>query len=182
MVLRAGAGYGGCDKTDPSYFAPAYYKVFATVMNDTSWNTLATDTYSLLSTLQGKMSGLVPNWTDSSGTIPSGDDGKYGPDASRTPWRIETDYVWNGEAKAVTFLDNVVKYVDANGGVQRLLSPNSTYRGPLGLSAVHKDAKKAKDYSDAWLTTSVDDTTYFPGTLRPIYMLLATQKFSKGCY
>lgn len=182
LVLRAGAGYGGCSKTNPSYFAPAYYKVFATVSGDTSWNTLATDSYALLSTVQGKMNGLVPNWTDQSGNIPSGDDGKYGPDASRTPWRIATDYVWNGETKAATFLDNVIKYVDSNGGVQRSLSPNSTYRGPLGLSAVHKDATKAKDYADAWLTTSVDDTTYFPGTLRPIYMLLATQKFSKGCY
>jgi len=182
LVLRAGAGYGGCDKTNPSYFAPGYYKVFASVTNDSSWTTLANDSYSLLSTVQGKMNGLVPNWTDQNGNIPSGDDGTYGPDASRTPWRIATDYVWNGEQKAVAFLDNVVKYVDGNSGVQRSLSPNSTYRGPLGLSAVHKDATMAKEYADAWLTTSVDDTTYFPGTLRPIYMLLATQKFSKGCY
>ncbi len=181
LVLKPGDNFGGCDRTNPSYIAPGYYKVFATVSGDTSWNTMATDGYSLLSTLQGKMNGLVPNWTDQSGTIPSGADGEYGPDAPRTPWRVATDYVWNGEAKAVTFLDKVATYIDGNKGVQRLFAPNSAYRGGLGLSGLQATSAKAQEYTDAWLTTSVDDGTYFPGTLRPVYLLLAAQKFSKGC-
>jgi endo-1,4-beta-D-glucanase Y len=181
MVLKPGDTFGGCDRTNPSYIAPGYYKVFATAANDTSWNTMATDGYALLSTLQGKMNGLVPNWTDSSGTIPGGTDGEYGPDAPRTPWRVATDYVWNGEAKAVTFLDKVATHIDSNKGVQRLFDPNSAYRGGLGLSGLQKTSAKAQEYTDAWLTTSVDDGSYFPGTLRPIYLLLAAHKFAKGC-
>jgi hypothetical protein len=164
-VLRAGANFGGCDRTNPSYFSPAYYKVFATLdtAGAATWTALANDSYTLLATLQGKMDGLVPDWTDSSGNLVDGD---YGPDASRTPWRIATDYVWNNEAKAVTFLGNVASYVEAHGGVARTLDPNSTYRGPLALSGLPQGATTAKTYADAWLTTAVDDQTYFPGTLR----------------
>lgn len=181
LVLRAGAGFGGCDRTNPSYFAPAYYKVFASVTGDQSWNTLANDSYALLATVQANKNGLVSDWTNSSGTIPSGTEGEYGPDASRTPWRIATDYAWNNESKAVTFLNGVSTWVEGQGGVQRALEPNSTYRGPFGLSGLPKGGTTAKAYVDAWLTTAVDDTTYFPGTLRPIYLLLAAHKFPKGC-
>jgi|GEM_PF-1277920 len=179
-VLRAGANFGGCDRTNPSYFSPAYYKVFATLdtAGAATWTALANDSYTLLATLQGKMDGLVPDWTDSSGNLVDGD---YGPDASRTPWRIATDYVWNNEAKAVTFLGNVASYVEAHGGVARTLDPNSTYRGPLALSGLPQGATTAKTYADAWLTTAVDDQTYFPGTLRLLYLLLATQQFADGC-
>jgi endo-1,4-beta-D-glucanase Y len=180
-VLQPGAGFGGCNETNPSYFAVGYFKAFASLSSDSGWTTLANDSYSLLSTLQGKMSGQVPDWTDSSGTPESGDRGKFGPDASRTPWRVATDYVWNNEAKAVTFLNNFSKYVESNGGVSRLFTPNSNFRGGSGLSGLPQASAKAQEYTDAWLQTSVDDTTYFPGTLRLVYMLLAANKFPKGC-
>ena len=180
-VLMPGAGYGGCSRTNPSYFAPGYYKVFASLTGDSTWTNLADDSYTLLANLQSQMSGLVPDWTDSSGTIPSGTEGQYGPDASRTPWRIATDYVWNGDPRAVTFLGNVSNYVQAHQGVARSLSPNSTYRGPLALSGLPLGTTAAKTYADGWLTTVVDDTTYFPGTLRLVYLLLATQNFPNGC-
>lgn len=180
-ILKPGDNFGGCDRTNPSYFAPAYYKVFASLTGNSTWTDLANDSYELLASLQGSMSGLVPNWTDSNASIPGGTDGQYGADASRTPWRIATDYAWFGEQRAVTFLDNVSSYVDDNGGIARLFSPNSNYRGGLALSALHQDAAKAQRYTDAWLTTSVDDTSYFPGTLRAVYMLLAAQQFSSGC-
>jgi len=181
MVLKPGDNFGGCDRTDPSYVAPGYFKVFATLANDTSWTTLANDSYTLLSTLQTQMSGLVPNWSDGMGTPATGDDGKYGPDASRTPWRVAVDYAWFNEPKAATFLNAVATYVDANGGIARLFEPNSAYRGGLAMSGLPATSAKAQAYTDAWLQTSVDDDTYFPGTLRPIYMLLLADKFAKSC-
>ncbi|MEI9953185.1 MAG: glycosyl hydrolase family 8 [Pseudomonadota bacterium] len=59
-VLKPGDNFGGCDRTNPSYIAPGYYKVFATFTNDTSWNTVASDGYELLATLQAARGGLVP--------------------------------------------------------------------------------------------------------------------------
>ena len=181
MVLKPGDNFGGCDRTNPSYIAPGYYKVFATFTSDTSWNTVASDGYKLLATLQAAQNGLVPNWSNGSGAPATGDDGKYGPDASRTPWRVATDYAWFNEPKAATFLNNVATYVDANGGVARLFVPNSAFRGGLAMSALPAAASKAQAYTDAWLQTAVDDNTYFPGTLRPLYMLLLANKFPKSC-
>ena len=180
-VLKPGDNFGGCDRTNPSYIAPGYYKAFATFTNDSSWNTVASDGYKLLASLQTAQNGLVPNWSNASGTPATGDDGKYGPDASRTPWRVATDYAWFNEPKAATFLNNVASYVDANGGVARLFVPNSAFRGGLAMSALPAASTKAQEYTDAWLQTSVDDNTYFPGTLRPLYMLLLANKFPKSC-
>jgi hypothetical protein len=180
-VLKPGDNFGGCDRTNPSYIAPGYYKAFATFTNDTSWNTVASDGYALLSTLQAAQNGLVPDWTSASGTPASGTEGQYGPDASRTPWRVATDYAWFNEPKAVTFLNNLASYVDANGGVARLFEPNSAFRGGLAMSALPTGGTKAQAYTDAWLQTAVDDNTYFPGTLRPLYMLLLANKFPKSC-
>lgn len=184
LLLKPG-NFGGCNgterQTDPSYLAPGYFKVFAELTGDTAWTKLVDDGYSLLATLQGKMNGLVPDWCDPSGNIPSGDHGQYGPDASRTPWRVATDYVWFAEPRAKTFLDNVATYVESAGGVARAQTPNSNYRGALAMSALPKDAVTAQAYVDAWLTTSVDDESYFPGTLRPVYMLLLANQFPHEC-
>jgi endoglucanase len=181
MVLKPGDNFGGCDRTNPSYVAPAYYKVFATLTNDPSWTTLADDGYTLLTTLQGAQGGLVPDWSDAVGTPAAGTEGMYGPDASRTPWRIATDYAWFNEPRAVAFLNALAAYVDAQGGVARLFEPNSAFRGGLAMSALPAVSAKAQEYTDAWLTTSVDDNTYFPGTLRPLYLLLLAHQFPNGC-
>ncbi|HEU5075641.1 MAG TPA: glycosyl hydrolase family 8 [Polyangiaceae bacterium] len=84
---------------------PATTPVFESQTGDTTWSDLVDDGYTLLSTLQGKMGGLVPDWSDADGNPQTGDRGQYGPDASRTPWRIASDYVWNAEPRAVSFLD-----------------------------------------------------------------------------
>lgn len=181
VVLKPGDNFGGCDRTNPSYVAPGYYKVFATFTNDTSWNTLAGDGYELLAALQAAQSGLVPDWSNAAGTPAAAEEGQYGPDASRTPWRVATDYAWFNEPRAATFLNNLSTYVDANGGVARLFEPNSNFRGGLAMSALPAASAKAQEYTDAWLTTSVDDDTYFPGTLRPLYMLLLAHRFPKAC-
>jgi endo-1,4-beta-D-glucanase Y len=183
-LLKPGS-FGGCNGTerqvDPSYLATGYFKVFASLTGDAAWTSLVDDSYSLLSAAQAKMNGLVPDWSDPSGNPPSGDRGKYGPDASRTPWRIAADYAWYGEARAVTFLDKVAAYVEAQGGIDKALAPASNYRGGLAMSGIHKDAATAQRYTDAWLTTSVDDGTYYPGTLRPLYLLLLANQFPNAC-
>lgn len=181
-VLKPGDNFGGCNQANPSYFAPAYYKAFLDLTGDETWTDLIDDDYVWMETMQARQGGLVPDWADADGNPEAGSRGQYGPDASRTPWRIATDYVWNDEPRAVTFLDNLSAYVDGNGGVGRMFAPNSNFRGAMSMSALHQDPSKAQTYANDWLTTSTDDGTYFPGTLRPIYMLLAAHRFDKSCY
>ncbi len=184
LLVKPG-NFGGCNgserHTNPSYLATGYFKVFATLTGDNTWTTLVDDSYAHLAALQPKMDGLVPDWADPNANIPSGDYGRYGPDASRTPWRVATDYVWFNEGRAVTYLDNVAAYVEASGGISRSQTPNSNYRGGLAMSALPKDATMAQEYVDEWLMTSVDDESYFPGTLRPVYMLLLANQFPHTC-
>jgi endo-1,4-beta-D-glucanase Y len=76
LVLLPDDAWGGCNDTDtridPSYFAPAYYRLFATAFpaQATSWNTLLEDTYTLYAAYQ-TASPLVPDWD----TFPYGDGG-----------------------------------------------------------------------------------------------------------
>lgn len=181
-VLKPGNGFGGCMETDPSYIAPAYFKVFGSLTNDSVWQTLTDTGYQLLEANQTRKNGAFSDWSsDSGGTSAGSHSDDFGPDASRVPWRLATDYVWNGEARATALLDKFAAYVDAQGGPARAFTPNSNYRGGSAFSVIHKDAATAAKYRDAWLMTSADDDGYFPGTLRVVYMLLAANQFPQAC-
>jgi len=108
-----------------SYFAPAYYKLFAKIdtANTTNWtNTVDTMyqvlTASLNSANGNTNNGLVPAWCDSSGK-PNG--GAFGPgagpsptnyqyDSCRMPFRIGLDWCWNGEVRAQTYVSLTSKF------------------------------------------------------------------------
>jgi endo-1,4-beta-D-glucanase Y len=98
-----------------SYFAPAYYKVFAKVdtTNTSNWNTLTTTMYGVLaaslnSSNGNTTNGLVPAWCDTSGKPNAGAFGatggasptNYQYDSCRTPFRIGLDYCWTGDTNA----------------------------------------------------------------------------------
>ena len=103
-----------------SYFAPAYYKIFAkidTTEPTRNWTALTDTMYTVLSASLNASNGntnngLVPAWCDSTGK-PNGS--AYGPtggpsptnyqyDACRTPFRIGLDYCWNGETRAQAYV------------------------------------------------------------------------------
>jgi hypothetical protein len=51
------------------------------------------------------------------------------------------------------------------------------------ISGLPQASAKAQSYTDAWLMTSSerDDDSYYPGTLRLVYMLLLSNTFPGGC-
>jgi endo-1,4-beta-D-glucanase Y len=168
---------------NPSYFALGYWHVWATYVGDTFWNTLATDAYTALAAYQtlsisGSTGALVPNWGTISGTAT---DANYGYDACRTPWRVATDYVWFETAAAKTFLQNVSIYVDSKNGVANVpFDKNSAFIGAFALSGMAVSQAKADQYLNDWLSATVDDTPYFQGALKGVYLLLANQNFPRG--
>jgi len=182
-VIKPGDNFGGCDETNPSYVAPAYYRIFQQITGNAVWGTLLSSGYTLLSGNQTRKSGVFSDWSNDTGGLATAgnhsDD--FGPDASRVPWRVATDYIWNGEARALPILDAFRQRVATEGGPQRAFEPNSMFRGASAFSAMTSDAATAKEFTEAWLLTAIDDETYFPGTLRPLYLLLAANQFSKGC-
>jgi endo-1,4-beta-D-glucanase Y len=181
-VLRPGDTWGGCSdpnnmgKVNPSYFAPGYYRVFATIdtANASFWLKLASDSYTLLANYQSQMNGLVPDWANVNGTLGGG----YGYNACRTPWRVAMDYLWNCTPAAKTFLDKVSAYVDSQGGVGTVpFDKNSAFLGAFALSGMAVSQSKLDTYVSSWISTQKDDTPYFQGTLLVLYLETASGQF-----
>ena len=190
-VLRPGDGVGGCSDPDPgkqrinpSYFAPAYYKVFAHYFpaQASTWTALADGSYQLYALYQARMDNLVPDWSGPDG---SDEASVYGRDACRTPWRVATDYAWTGDTRAKTFMQNVASWVDAHGGLPAAVGAlpnganefNSAFVGSFALAGGY-DQGKFDGYMSGWLNAELDDAVYYPGTLRVLYLLVAAGKFS----
>ncbi len=181
-VLRPGDAFGGCSdpsdqRINPSYFSPGYYKVFAHYFPDqsSSWSALGDGSYQLYAIYQARMSNLVPDWSGPDGS----DDGSlYWYDACRTPWRVAVDYAWTGDTRAKSFLQNVSSWVDQNGGLPKAAQQqNSAFVGAFALAGGYEQGK-FDGYVNAWLNAEVDDTPYYQGTLRVLYLLVAAGKFS----
>ena len=104
-VLKPGDNFGGVSQTNPSYFAPSYYRIFGQVTgNAAGWQKVIDKSYQILAATTGSY-GLVPDWCDASGSRLMG--GAFGYDACRTPWRIALDYCQNAEPRAKAYLDKV---------------------------------------------------------------------------
>jgi endo-1,4-beta-D-glucanase Y len=134
--LKAGNTLGGKNLINPSYFAPAFYKFFATVdaANATRWNALAANCYTQLGNISGT-NGLVPAWCNSNCTIRGSgglnfvDELLYQYDSHRMPWRIGLDQCWNGDANAVAYLDRVVGFFASASDTEGLSSLLDVYTG-----------------------------------------------------
>ena len=187
VVLRPGDNWGGCTesptkgKVNPSYFSPGYYRAFATVdtANATFWTKLATDSYTLLAQYQTVMNGLVPEWGFSDGTVESN---TYDYNACRTPWRIAMDFMWYCTPEAKTFLQKISTFVDGKGGVTKTgYASNSAFIGAFADSGIAISQAKIDGYVTSWMTaTGIDDTPYFQGTLRRLYLLVAGGQMLSG--
>jgi endoglucanase len=86
---------------NPSYLAPAAYRLFARVTRDARWTDVATGSYIVLESVcrDGSSARPIPDWirwTSRAQWSPEGRDGppRSGWDAIRVPWRIATDLIW----------------------------------------------------------------------------------------
>ena len=119
-VLRPGDSFGGFGKTNPSYFAPAYYRVFGEITgNVDGWNAVIDSSYQVIeNSLDEKYgnadNGLVPAWCEFRGA-PAPPVKHFQYDSIRTPFRIGQDYCWNGEPRAKASLDKVNAFFGAIG-------------------------------------------------------------------
>jgi endo-1,4-beta-D-glucanase Y len=97
--------------TNPSYFAPAWYRVFATAdtANAAAWTALANNTYTNLGNISASSAqGLYGAWCSNNCSIPASNQGSqnsttdmiYQYDSHRIPFRIGLDFCWNGATAA----------------------------------------------------------------------------------
>ena len=164
-LLKPGDTWGGSALTDPSYFSPAYFRVFAVVSGDLVWaRDIIDKNYAVLASISGA-NGLVPDWTTDSAVVNMGfltsagtaggssssgfDNSHYGYDAARTPWRIAMDWCFNKEPRAQAYLMKVGGFFNPmasnignigdgyalNGSVSSS-NHNMAFIGPIGVAGM----------------------------------------------
>jgi endo-1,4-beta-D-glucanase Y len=141
------------DVTNPSYFAPAYYRVFGQVTGKTQdWSKVVDSSYAIIAkslnaTSGNANNGLVPAWCDSNGTPVvafSGAPTNFQNDSTRTPFRVGQDYCFFGEARAKSYLAKISAFY-AEVGVANITNgynldgtpnPDKSYPGLQAASFV----------------------------------------------
>jgi len=180
FLKPAHTGLDSCQNV--SYASPAYYRAFAKKKTDQAafWNKLANDSYVQLARSANGSTGLVPNWSNLQGGAgcggkPNGD--RYGYDAARAPWRVATDYVWNGTPAAKDCLGKLVTWVDGPAGgitaIGDLYQLGGAKEGPEPqlhlhgrLRARRHVAKPSQGRFVRYGLRSISDNTYFEESLR----------------
>jgi len=126
-IVKLGACWGGWDCNNPSYHAPAAYRVMRDFMKNygpslgmgtegasyvSKWNTVIDTSYKVLLADQCDNTGLTTNWyvpnqgnpaaVGSTGCGGSGTPSdQYGAEAARGSWRVALDWIWYGDEDTV---------------------------------------------------------------------------------
>ncbi len=125
-ILAPGAGRGGYDFVNPSYFSPAFYKIFAKIDTLNNWQSVVDQSYNIIKKNPGYSQGLIPDWMRPDGNFYNGSLG-YNPylngraffkDAIRTLWRIAIDAVWFNDPRAKAYLNNALNFINEKGGAK----------------------------------------------------------------
>jgi endo-1,4-beta-D-glucanase Y len=194
-TLKPGDTWGGTPLTNPSYFSPAYFRVFAAVAGDPNWSGAIIDkNYALLAKVGGT-NGLVPDWTNNMGavntTLTEGGsnfvNNNYGYDAARTPWRIAMDWCFNGEQRAHDYLAKVGAFFNGVGatnigdgyalsGSQSSGNKNMAFIGPAGVSGM-AGFQSLLDGAFTYGANGGGDQSYYPASLRMVTMLMMSGNF-----
>lgn len=120
-ILKPGDQFGGSSLVNPSYFSPAYYRIFATLDagQSTFWNNAVTKGYEIINLADKNKNGFVPDWCDANGNTGVGGASQYKDggkffffDAIRTPWRSAIDVLWHGSTTAAAGAAYVTRLTD----------------------------------------------------------------------
>ena len=183
-MLKPGDSWGGSTATFPDYFSPAYFRVFAKATNNPNWSGAIIDrNYAILAAVSGEH-GLVPDKTTSSYDISA----NYSYDACRTPWRIAMDYCFNGEPRALAYLDKVGPFFDKIGannivdgyapsGSQTSNYKNMAFIGPAGVAGMAGHPALLDGAFAFGAANSGDPTSYYAQSLRVLTMLMMSGNF-----
>jgi endo-1,4-beta-D-glucanase Y len=184
-MLKAGDQWGDVDVTNPSYFAPAYFRVFGQITGQVdSWNQVIDANYAILARSLNAASGnasngLAPAWCDSSGTpveAYAGAPTHFQNDATRVPFRIGQDYCYFGEPRAKEYLALIGAFY-AGVGVANIVDGYDLDGTPRPERAV--GGLQAASFVGPAGVAGMSDPT-FQKLIDDAHAALATQKLTAG--
>lgn len=195
-VLKPGDMWGGSKATNPSYFAPGYYRVFSKFSKDKRWLRVADKCYEIIFKSWNENTGLVPDWCNSEGGSAANvgwarEQGTaYLYDAARTPWRIALDYIWFGDTNALAYCLKVSDFVKARtiyrirdgyrlDGTRIGTNHNSTFIGTFGVGTMATNKNYQRLTEQAYYENmKVWSNTYFNDCLRLLTLLVQSGDFN----
>ena len=129
-ILEGGDGFNNANELNPSYFAPSYYRAFASVDSGDNWMGVLDECYTILQAGQGSY-GLIPNWVNTSGAgignVDSTNGPNFGYDACRTPFRVGIDYCLNGDTRAQSYAGLISTFYSSKSTASSLSGINDGY-------------------------------------------------------
>ena len=162
---KNGSSWGNDQSLNISYFAPAYYRVFANVTGEQKWGKDVVDycyqviDQNLNDSNGNKTNGLVPAFSQANGSPAVAGPGQslafnYQYDSCRTPFRIGLDACWAHDDRAVSYVGKTSAFFGAIGaanivdGYELNGTPKPQYPdgfnglsaafiGPAGVGAMH---------------------------------------------
>ncbi|NLY88416.1 MAG: hypothetical protein GX085_02180 [Firmicutes bacterium] len=192
-IVKGGDHWGGAEVTNPSYFAPAYYKIFQEYTGNPGWSRVVDAGYEMIARLNEKTgagrTGLLPDWTRANGTPAPGFRFDYTYDACRVPLRLAMDAMWFGDRRALAQLAKVNSFFERIGASKikagytldgRVVHDWSDvcFTGPAGAAALFSSDQ---DYRrEIWeQTVAMDDPgAYYQSSLRLLSLLLISGKLA----
>ncbi len=189
--------------TRPSDFMTDHFRAFGRVTQSSDWDAVVDAHYSLVATMQGswsKETGLLPDFISDTNTsapkparadfLEGGNDGNYAWNSCRVPWRLGTDFVVSGEARAksaLTALNAWVRKATGNspGKIDAGYLLNGTpttasienalaFVAPFGVSAM-VDASNQAWLDAIWkliVSRGVNDDNYFGNSIKLLTMIV----------
>jgi endo-1,4-beta-D-glucanase Y len=204
-MLKAGDTWGDVDITNPSYFAPAYFRVFGRVTGkEAEWNRVVASSYDVieasLNAQNGNQdNGLVPAWCTSTG-VPTeayaGAPTHFQQDSTRTPFRVGQDYCYFGEPRAKAYLEkitsfyqgvgvaNIVDGYDLDGTPRPERATNglqtASFVGPAGVGAMNDPVNQMfidEAYAAVATLELTAGTIYYQKSWTALSLLMLTGNF-----
>ncbi len=189
LVLRPGDTFGGCDKTNTSYWMPGYYRLFAQLTGDAFWNQAVRDTYALVYANRNGTTGLMSNETDQFGNV-VGDYPVVDYNGCRTPWRFVTDYLWWGAPEAKEETDRITDWAERRGisSIPDGLfmdgrtvpghnwTQSNPFTGGFACGAMSHSQARVNEFA-GWFKGCGQNDGYYGTSLRALYMLMLSGNF-----
>jgi endo-1,4-beta-D-glucanase Y len=198
--------WGGWNTVNVSYFAPAYYRVFAAMDTGHPWANVVqtvydTIAYAVTAANGNANSGLVPAWCDDSHGTPCtpvdmgiANDVGYQYDACRTPFRIGLDWCWNGEPRAQAYVALTSAFFSAIGAAsiadtyaldgsaepQHPGGHSAAFVGPAGVGAMSSPAYRTfldDAYRGVASRTYLAGGTYYEDSWTTMSLLMMSANF-----
>jgi endoglucanase len=195
---------GYYDATRSSDFLTGHFRTFATTTGNATWTAVRDRTYQIVAALQAQhpATGLLPDFVvDPLGTpdpappgfLEGSTDGAYSFNACRDPWRLATDWLVSGDARAKTAVTPINAWIRTTTGndpsqigsgyaldgtpIPGTAEPHLAFVAPFAVGAM-VDATNQAWLNALWtqiVAAPIDD--YYGDTLKLLAMLVLSNNW-----